>query len=62
MISEDHDITGVNNASTRNTTSEYLRIYPSIASNYTNPKSVSLKAEFSKQIGDLATPKMTQFI
>jgi hypothetical protein len=55
MISEDQDITGVNNASTRNTSAEYLRKMPSIASNFTNPKSVSLKAEFSKQIGDLAS-------
>jgi hypothetical protein len=57
MISEDQDITNVNNASTRNTSSEYLRKMPCIASNFTNPKSVSLKAEFSKQIGDLASPQ-----
>ena len=57
MISEDQDITGVNNASTRNPSSEYIRKMSSIASNFTNPKSVSLKAEFSKQIGDLASPQ-----
>ena len=57
MISEDQDITGVNNGSTRNHSSEYIRKMPSIASNFTNPKSISLKAEFSKHIGDLAAPQ-----
>jgi hypothetical protein len=57
MTSEDQDITGVNNASTRNTTSEYLRKMPSIASNFTNTKSVALKAEFSKEISSLDTPQ-----
>jgi len=57
MIAEDQDITNVNNNSTRNLTSEYLRYMPSISTTHTNPKALALKAEFENQISALATPQ-----
>jgi hypothetical protein len=57
MITEDQDIMGVNSSRTNNGSTKFIRVLPSISATFTNPKAVTLKAEFSKEISVLATPK-----
>ena len=57
MITEDQDVVGVNNSRTSSASAQFIRALPSISLHYTNPKAVALKAEFTKEISVLATPK-----
>jgi hypothetical protein len=57
MMIEDEEIGGVNDSRNTATSADCIRQLPSISMNYTNVKALSLKAEFSKEVCDLATPK-----
>jgi hypothetical protein len=57
MLKEDGDTLGVNNSNALSVTQDYIRALPSISLEYTNPKAVAWKQEFSKSIAELATPK-----
>jgi hypothetical protein len=57
MLHEDGDTLGVNNSIDRTCSQEYIRALPSICLEYTNPKSLVWKQEFSEQIATLASPK-----
>jgi hypothetical protein len=57
MLKEDGDTLGVNNSNAQSATQDYIRALPSIPLEYTNPKAVAWKQEFSKFIAELATPK-----
>jgi hypothetical protein len=57
MLTEDGDTLGVNNSNGQNFTQDYIRALPSISQEYTNPKSLAWKHEFSAKIATLATPK-----
>jgi hypothetical protein len=57
MIAEDQDIVGVNDSRSSAKSVDYIRVLPSISVAYTNPMALALKAEFSKEILDLAGPK-----
>jgi hypothetical protein len=57
MMIEDEEIGGVNDSRNTATSADCIRQLPSISKNYTNVKALSLKAEFSKEVCDLATPK-----
>jgi hypothetical protein len=57
MLKEDGDTLGVNNSNGLSVTQEYIRALPCISLEYTNPKAVAWKQEFSKSIEELATPK-----
>ena len=56
MIQEDSSACGVNNAPTTSATQNFIRALPSIAEEYTNPKAIAYKMEYSKTIASLATP------
>jgi hypothetical protein len=56
MIIEDSDFIGVNENRAAEFTQHFIRVVPEISSEFTNPKSVALKAEFSNEISILATP------
>ena len=56
MITEDSHTCVINDTNRSFHTQDYIRVVPSIASEFTNPKAVAYKKEFSKQIADLATP------
>jgi hypothetical protein len=57
MMLEDVEIGGVNESRNNTTIADCIRQLPSISKTYTNLKALSLKAEFSKEVGDLATPQ-----
>ena len=57
MLNEDGDTLGVNNTNALTCTQEYIRALLSICLEYTNPKSLAWKQEFSEQIATLASPK-----
>jgi hypothetical protein len=57
MLKEDGDTLGVNNISGSCHTQDYIRALPSISLQYTNPKALAWKAEFSATIAQLAMPK-----
>jgi hypothetical protein len=57
MLKEDGDTLGVNNTNAQSVTQDYIRALPSISLEYTNPKALAWKQEFSKSIAELATPK-----
>jgi hypothetical protein len=57
MMIEDEEIGGVNDSRNTATSGDCIRQLPSISKNYTNLKALSLKAEFSKEVCELATPK-----
>ncbi len=57
MLKEDGDTLGVNNSNGQNCTQDYIRALPSISLEYTNPKALAWKQEFSAKIETLATPK-----
>ncbi len=56
MITEDQDITGVNDSRGSSKGVDYIRVLPCISVAYTNPKAIALKGEFSKEICHLAAP------
>ena len=56
MIHEDSSACGINNGQTTSATQNFIRALPSIAEEYTNPKAIAYKMEFSKTIATLATP------
>ena len=56
MMKEDSATCGINETNVAFHTQDYIRAVPSIALDFTNPKSIAYKKEFSKQIADLATP------
>jgi hypothetical protein len=56
MIVEDSDLIGVNANRMPQYTQHFIRVVPEISSDFTNPKSVTMKAEFAQQISDLAAP------
>ncbi len=47
---------GVNDSRACTKGVDYIRVIPSISATYTNPKAIALKAEFSKEICNLAAP------
>jgi hypothetical protein len=57
MLKEDADTFGVNITSGNSTGQDYIRALPSISLEYTNPKALAWKAEFSATIAQLAMPK-----
>ncbi len=57
MLKEDSDTFGVNNTNGSCSTQDYIRALPSISLEYTNPKALAWKAEFSATIAQLAMPK-----
>ncbi len=56
MIQEDSSTCGINNGPTTPATQNFIRTLPSIAEEYTNPKAIDYKMEYSKTIATLATP------
>jgi hypothetical protein len=56
MLKEDSQTCGINDTNRAFHTQDYIRVVPSIALDFTNPKAIAYKKEFSKQIADLATP------
>jgi hypothetical protein len=56
MIVEDSDLVGVNDTRMDMSTHHFIRVVPEIASDFTNPKSVLMKAEFAKEICDITIP------
>ncbi len=56
MIHEDGDVLGYPNA-TPQFTENYIRVLPTLTSEYTNPVASALKAEFAKHIADIAAPQ-----
>jgi hypothetical protein len=56
MIVEDSDFIGINGNKVAEFTQNFIRVVPEISSEFTNPKSVAMKAEFSSEISVLATP------
>jgi hypothetical protein len=57
MLKEDADTFGVNNTSGNSTGQDYIRALPTICLEYTNPKALAWKEEFSATIAQLAMPK-----
>ena len=57
MLKEDADTFGVNNTSGNSAGQDYIRALPTISLEYTNPKALAWKAEFSATIAQLAMPK-----
>jgi hypothetical protein len=57
MLKEDGDTFGVNNTNANSSTQDYIRALPTISLEYTNPKALAWKAEFSATIAQLAMPK-----
>ena len=56
MIVEDCDLIGVNENRMPQLTQHFIRVVPEISSEFTNPKSIHLKAEFGQQIAELSAP------
>jgi hypothetical protein len=56
MIIEDQDLVGINDSTASAKGVDYIRVIPSISATYTNPKAIALKAEFSREIFNLAAP------
>ena len=56
MVNEDSLSCGINDGLGSCTSQEYIRALPSIAAEYTNPKSSAYKLEYSNLIAKLATP------
>ena len=57
MIKEDAQEMGINELKKSIALQDYIRVLPSIALAYTNPKAVAYKVEFGKTVSDLAQPK-----
>jgi hypothetical protein len=57
MITEDSIDCGINVGNTSSASQEYIRLLPSIAPEYTNPKVTAFKSDFSKTIAELAKPQ-----
>jgi hypothetical protein len=56
MITEDGDVIGEPHALPK-FTEHFIRVLPTLTPEYTNPVASALKAEFAKQIADLAAPQ-----
>ena len=56
MIKEDSLTCGINDSTASSAKQDYIRVLPSITVEFTNPKVVAYKNDFSKTISDLATP------
>jgi hypothetical protein len=56
MIYEDGDVLG-QHCATPKFTENYIRVLPTLTSEYTNPVANELKAEFAKHIADIAAPQ-----
>jgi len=56
MVVEDSDLIGVNENRLPDLTQHFIRVVPEISLEFTNPKALALKAEFAKEISDLAAP------
>jgi hypothetical protein len=57
MIKEDGQALGINDQNISNACQDYIRVLPSIAIEYTNPKALAYKVDFGKTIADLAEPQ-----
>ena len=57
MIKEDGQALGINDQNISNACQDYIRVLPSIAIEYTNPKALAYKVDFGKTIADLAQPQ-----
>jgi hypothetical protein len=57
IIKEDARDLGINELKKSNAQQDYIRVLPSIALAYTNPKAVVYKVEFGKTEADLAQPQ-----
>jgi hypothetical protein len=57
MIAEDTHNVGVNNAYAVAVSQDYIRVLPTIAPGFTNPKSLAYKSEFASTVADLAQPQ-----
>ena len=57
MIAEDSHSLGINNTTLATIPLDYIRVLPSIAPDFTNPKSVAYKIEFGQTVADLAQPQ-----
>ena len=57
MIREDSYAMGINDVNLTSFTQDYIRILPSIALDFTNPKALAYKEEFASTIAELAKPE-----
>ncbi len=57
MIKEDRNTLGLNENVIASFKQDYIRISPSIAPEFTNPKAIALKWEFAKPIADQSQPQ-----
>jgi hypothetical protein len=57
MIAEDSQSLGINNPTLTKILLDYIRVLPSIAPDFTNPKAVAYKIEFGQTVADLAEPQ-----
>jgi hypothetical protein len=57
MIVEDSHSFGVNNTNLPGLNHEYIRVLPTLAPDFTNPKAIAYKLEFGQTVADLAQPQ-----
>jgi hypothetical protein len=57
MIKEDGQDLGINEQKCTNASQDYIRVLPSIALEFTNPKALAYKLDFGKTVADLAQPQ-----
>ena len=57
MIHEDSNTLGINDSLVKALKQDFIRVLPSIAPEFTNPKAIALKLDFSNTIAELAQPQ-----
>jgi hypothetical protein len=57
MITEDNHSFGLNSTNGPGISQEYIRVLPTIAPDFTNPKAIAYKLEFGQTVADLAQPQ-----
>ena len=57
MIGEDNQSFGVNNTLVPGLSQEYIRVLPTLAPDFTNPKAIAYKLEFGETVAELAQPQ-----
>ena len=57
MIGEDNQSVGVNNTLVPGLSQEYIRVLPTLAPDFTNPKAIAYKLEFGETVAELAQPQ-----
>jgi hypothetical protein len=62
MIKEDGQDLGINDQKISNVSQDYIRVLPSIALEFTNPKALAYKLDFGKTIADLAQPQDPMYL